>query len=517
MRAPAGWSPVAAMSELSRWQRLGLAVLCGALMTAGHPPVGIPWLMFVAMPVLVWLVHGAPSARSAAWTGWAAGFGYFVTGLHWIGNAFLVDPDKFLLLLPLGVVGLPAGLALFWALAFWAAKRCWARTAWGGALVLSVMLSAVELARGYVLTGFPWALPAYVWLDTPVMQAASWAGPFGLTVITLFLTSLPLTALAERRIAPALVPSALLVALWTWGDFRTPTDMTVSPDRPLMRLVQPNAPQHLKWEPGYREEFYQRALDATSAPPDVPGEDPDLVIWPEMAVFFVPGENPAEVARISQAAGGAPVILGAFHREQRAEGEFLTNAFHTILPGGTLGPRYDKHHLVPFGEYMPLVDLLGQLGLPDFSKGVGFSRGEGPRTLELPGLPSFSPIICYEAIFPYEAVGPERPGWIAQITNDAWFGSFAGPQQHLAQARFRAVEQGLPVVRATNTGISAMIDSYGRMVAKIEMHNFDRLDVRLPDALPPTLYSIVGDISCILLVIGMVFFTIFRHRLFHFD
>ncbi|MEM7684368.1 MAG: apolipoprotein N-acyltransferase [Pseudomonadota bacterium] len=517
MRALTGFSPVAAALGLNRWQRLGLAAFSGVLMTAGQPPVGIPWLMFLAVPILVWLLHGAPSARSAAWTGWAAGFGYFVTGLHWIGNAFLVDPDKFLLMMPLGVMGLPAGLALFWALAFWAAKRCWARVGWHGALVIATMLSAVELARGYVLTGFPWALPAYAWVDTPIMQAASWAGPFGLTFITLVLTGVPLVALAERRFVPVALSLAAFTALWIAGTARVPPEVVTSPTQPLIRLVQPNAPQHLKWEPGYREEFYKRALDATSAPPKTGDQTPDLVIWPEMAVFFVPAENPAEVERIAKAAGGAPVILGAFHREQQADGEFLSNAFHTILPDGTLGPRYDKHHLVPFGEYMPLVGVLGKLGLPDFSQGAGFSRGTGPQTLELPGLPSFSPIICYEAIFPYEAVGPERPAWIAQITNDAWFGSFAGPQQHLAQARFRAVEQGLPVVRATNTGISAMIDSYGRLVASIEMHNYDRLDARLPDALPSTLYSIVGDISFTILLVAMVFFTFLRRHVFRFD
>ncbi|MEL7153286.1 MAG: apolipoprotein N-acyltransferase, partial [Pseudomonadota bacterium] len=287
----------------------------------------------------------------------------------------------------------------------------------------------------------------------------------------------------------------------------------VNADRPLLRLVQPNAPQPLTWEPGYRETFYERLLSATAEEAIDGGARPDLVIWPEMAVHFVPVENPAEMQRIARAARGPAVILGAFHRERRPEGEFLTNAFHTVLPDGALGPRYDKHHLVPFGEYMPLVHLLGRLGLPDFSEGVGFSRGDGPTTLHLPGLPSFSPNICYEAIFPYEVVGQERPEWIAQITNDAWFGSFAGPQQHLAQARFRAVEQGLPVVRATNTGISAMIDPYGRVVESIEMHNYDWLDVSLPKPLPTTPYSIVGDISCILLLLALSFSIMQLYRL----
>lgn len=483
-------------ASLGRWQRLGLAMVAGAVMTTGHPPVGFPWGFFLAMPVLVWLVMAAPSPKAAAWTGWAAGFGYFVTGLHWIGNAFLVEPDKFLLLLPLGVAGLPAGLAIFWALAAWGAKRL-ELPGWRGAMVVATLLGIVELARGYVLTGFPWALPAYIWLDTPILQAASWAGPFTLTVLTLLLTGIPLVALMRREYVAAGAAITVLAALWIAGTVRAPEQTAFADDAPLIRMVQPNAPQHLKWLPGYREDFYRALLEMTAAPP-APGEAaPDLIIWPEMAVHFVPSENPGEVARIAEAANGVPVILGAFYREGPA---FLTNALQTVLPEGRLGPVYHKHHLVPFGEYMPLVWILGELGLPDFSEGLGFSRGGGPQTLRLPGLPAFSPNICYESIFPYEVVGPERPAWIAQITNDAWFGSFAGPQQHLAQARFRAVEQGLPVVRATNTGISAMIDPYGLEVAKIEMHNQRALDVRLPDALEPTIYSIVGDISCIFIV-----------------
>lgn len=509
MNAAAGAAPERWCTGLNRWQRLGLAMLSGAVMTAGHPPINVPWGMFLALPLLTWLMQAAPSGRAVAWTGWAAGFGYFVTSLHWVGNAFLVDPDKFLLLLPLGVLGLPAGLSIFWALAFWLAKKV-DGTGWRAALALATTLSAVELARGYVLTGFPWALPGYVWLETPILQAASWAGPFGLTLITLALCSTPLVAVMRREYLATGIAIIGFLALWISGMVREAEELPSDANSPVIRLVQPNAPQHLKWLPGYREDFYQRLLDATAAPGVDPDTKPDLVIWPEMAVHFVPAENAAEVTRIAQAAKGALVIFGAFHREVRDGREALTNALHTILPDGSLGPRYDKHHLVPFGEYMPFVSLLGKLGLPDFSEGVGFSRGNGPTTLQLPGLPSFSPNICYEAIFPYKVVGSQRPDWIAQITNDAWFGSFAGPQQHLAQARFRAVEQGLPVVRATNTGISAVIDSHGRMVASIAMHNYSMLDVKLPLPLAPTIYSKVGDISCILLILILLIFVLRR-------
>lgn len=509
-----GVAPEQWCAGLNRWQRLVLAMIAGAVMTAGHPPVGVPWGMFLALPVLIWLMHATPSGKAAAWTGWAAGFGYFVTSLHWVGNAFLVDPDKFMLLLPLGVLGLPAGLAIFWAIAFWVARRT-DGAGWRAALALATTLSAVELARGYILTGFPWALPGYVWLETPLLQAASWAGPFGLTLITLILCSVPMVAGFRKQYVPAIAAILAFAALWISGVIREADALPTDPDAPVIRLVQPNAPQHLKWLPGYREDFYQRLLDSTAAPAADGAKRPDLVIWPEMAVHFVPSENPAEVARIAEAAQGAPVILGAFHREVQGDEYSLTNSLHTILSDGTLGPRYDKHHLVPFGEYMPLVGLLSRLGLPDFSEGVGFSRGDGPTTMHLPGLPSFSPNICYESIFPYQVVGPERPNWIAQITNDAWFGSFAGPQQHLAQARFRAVEQGLPVIRATNTGISAVIDSHGRMVASLNMHNYSMMDVNLPLPIPSTIYSIVGDISCTFMILILLMFIFQRPFIRH--
>ena len=216
MTAQALLTPERWCAQRSRWQRLGLAMLCGALITAGHPPVGFPWIVFLALPALTWLMLGAPEGWAAAWTGWAAGFGYFVTSLHWVGNAFLVDPERFLLLLPLGVAGLPAGLAIFWGIAFWLARRV-PVSGWRATLTLATVLAAVELARGYILTGFPWALAGYIWLDTPVMQTVSWAGPFGLTLFTLLFCAIPLVALARREYTAAVIALASVGALWIAG------------------------------------------------------------------------------------------------------------------------------------------------------------------------------------------------------------------------------------------------------------------------------------------------------------
>ncbi|MEO1460482.1 MAG: apolipoprotein N-acyltransferase, partial [Pseudomonadota bacterium] len=198
---------------------------------------------------------------------------------------------------------------------------------------------------------------------------------------------------------------------------------------------------------------------------------PDLILWPEMAVTFPVADYPEAAAQIAEAAAGAPVILGSFHPERSGPETEWLNALVTVIPDGTIGPRYDKHHLVPFGEYMPMKEVMSAIGLQQLAQHGGLSAGTGPAALSVAGLPRFAATVCYEMIFPHQIIGPgPRPDWILTITNDAWFGGFAGPQQHLAQAKFRAVEQGLPVARAANTGISTILDSYGRMQAQLSLH-----------------------------------------------
>ena len=493
-----------------RWQRLGIAILAGAAMTLGHAPVGLPWILFLAVPVLVWLWAVAPSGAAAFWAGWGAGFGYFVTGLHWIGNAFLVNPEKFLWLIPLGVAALPAGLAIFWGLAFWLAKRMQPPGPVLGTLLLAAVLTLAEYARANVLTGFPWALPGYVWIDTPIAQAAAWAGPFGLSFLTLALTGSLLVAIFARQFLAAAAVVLGVAGLFLHGAQRVPDQTAYAPDTAVLRIVQPNAPQHEKWVPGKRETFYERALEATSASADAALGPADLVIWPETSVFFLPALNPEEVARISAAANGTPVIFGGLHAELRDGQEIWFNSMFVAGPDGNLTTRYDKHHLVPFGEYLPFQGLLSAIGLQQFAQAGRFTPGSGPTQIALPGLPVFAPLICYEAIFPDEIVPDARPDWLLQITNDGWFGSFAGPQQHLVQARFRAIEQGLPLVRAANTGISAVIDSYGLIVVFIPMHNYRAVDAKLPLKIDPTLYSRWGDAPALFMIVILLVFSAFR-------
>ena len=504
-------APVQFLGWLARqggWQRLLIAMLAGAAMTLGQPPVSVPWVFLVAVPMLVWLVDTSPAPRVAALVGWGAGFGYFVSGLYWIGHAFLVDAEQFAWLMPFAVTLLPAFLGLFWAVAFALARRLWPQGRWWRVLALAACLTFVEYARAHVLTGFPWGLPGYVWVETPVMQAAAWAGPFGMTLGTLALAPLLVIGVAERRVVPALVPVAVIAVLWFVGQGEAERKSALAATSgPVLRVVQPNAVQKLKWQPEHARTFYERLLSATSAPADPAIGPPEAVIWPETAVTFLPAYKPERRTEIAAAAGGVPVLLGALHGVRKLDGEEAWfNTLTTILPNGELGPRYDKHHLVPFGEYLPYPQVLGLLGLRQIVRQGGFSPGPAPRVIDVPGLPPFSPLICYEMIFPDGVVPADRrPAWLLQITNDGWFGSYGGPQQHLAQARIRAIEQGLPVVRAANTGISAVIDPAGQIIAQLPLHTDGHIDAALPGALAPTLYVRTGDVPAMALVVLVIF------------
>ncbi len=489
--APAAAAPAAWLSARSGWLRWGFALVAGAGLTLGQPPISLPWALFLAVPALVWLVDAAPSPWAAARLGWAAGFGMMVTGFHWMGHAFLVDAERWAWALPFAVTLLPAALALYWAGAFWLAKRLW-RPGWSRALLLAAAIATAELARATFFTGFPWGLPGYAWGETPVMQAARWAGPHGMTLLTLALAAIPLVAGVRHWASWGAL--AVLGLLWADGARRLVAPEPAA-EGTVLRIVQPNAEQHLKWEPGHRELYLRRLMTLSAAPPGEIGP-PDAVIWPETALTFLPQDQPEAVAAVASSARGAPLLTGALFYEPVGGRRRWSNALMAVAPSGEILARYDKHHLVPWGEYLPQRWLLERLGLDAIAGmgGLGFAPGPGPRRLELPGLPPLAPSICYEMIFAHEVVasGP-RPEWILHLTNDAWFGRFAGPQQHLAQARIRAIEQGLPVVRAANTGISAVIDARGRVRKSLPLGTHGAIDATLPAPRPLTLYARTGD------------------------
>ncbi|WP_294614113.1 apolipoprotein N-acyltransferase [uncultured Roseovarius sp.] len=475
---------LAGIPPLRRWL---IVIVTGALAALGQAPFGLWPATLVMFALLFGLFLSTNNWRQAAWLGWAFGTGYFLLALSWIVEPFLVDVARHGWMAPFALLGLAAGLALFFA-----AGLALARAAGGGAPGFIGGLGLSEAARGYLFTGFPWAQPGHVLIDTGALHWASYAGSLGLTALVLGGAVALWHAVAGRwGGVAALVLLGLLLPL---GGALRP-DAAAQSEAPTVRLVQPNAPQHEKWKADKIQGFFDRQILFSQA-----GERrPDLIVWPETAVPVMLNTAAPTLEVISAAAGGVPVIVGL----QRYDGPRLYNSLALIEAGGTVAAVYDKHHLVPFGEYVPFGDWLGRIGIHGLAaqEGQGYSSGPGAQVIGIGDLGRALPLICYEGVFAQDVrAAPERPDFMLLITNDAWFGQVSGPYQHLAQARLRSAEQGLPMIRVANTGVSAMIDATGRITAAIPMGQAGWRDAPLPPPLAPTLYARTGDMVMILLL-----------------
>lgn len=477
-------TPGERIAALTGWRRMALAAVSGAALGMAHTPFGIWPLAFIAGPVLCLLWR----AGGGFGVGWVAGAAFFALTLHWIVEPFLVDAARYGWMAPFALVFMAGGLALFWGGAFWLA----ARIRRGGPAALALAWAGAEALRGWIFTGFPWVLPAYIWVDTPVAQLSSVFGPYGLSLLTL-LAMVALGARSVRVTSPVVLLAVF--GVWIWGDFRSaqPLDETSGP---MVRIIQPNIPQAQKWDPAYTRSNFDKTLALTAAPPQ--GETPpDIIIWPEVAVPFAIDQSPEAQAQIAIAAGGAPVLLGSL--AESPETNRWRNALIALGRDGAPVARYDKSHLVPFGEYMPFgktMEAIGVLALA--GRGLGMEAGAPPRPVSLPDLPAFTPLICYEGVFPGEVrTAADGADWIVLITNDAWFGGWAGPAQHLAHARMRAIETGLPVARAANTGISTLISPYGGVGQTLSLNKSGYVDAKLPKPAAQTIYMQLGTIPSI--------------------
>ncbi len=469
----------------------------GAMMALGQAPVGLWWATLLGLTGLIWLIRREDGAWRAFWLGLFGGAGHFALALSWIVEPFLIDVARHGWMAPFAVLLLSVGLALFWATA--AALGSGARSR---AFGFAVALAAAEMLRGYVFTGFPWAQIGHVWIATPLDQLAAIAGP---EVLTLMTTLAAATAVVWGW-RGAGIAGLVLALVGAAGSWRLSQPLPVDRDVTL-RLVQPNAEQHLKWDASRAQLYFDRLRSMTAA-----GTPADLTIWPETAVPYMLEYSPEVGPMVTASSGGRPVMLGI----QRTAGERFFNSLRVLEQGGIETARYDKQHLVPFGEYVPLGDMLEDwFGLTAFAAQAGntYSAGPGPVVLNLGRFGKVLPLICYEAVFPGEVnATPERADWIVQITNDAWFGVWTGPFQHFAQARLRAVEQGLPLVRVANTGVTAVIDARGRVVAELPFGKMGALDAVLPAALPPTPYSRYGEVPMLVLLAGLGLLTLRRER-----
>lgn len=493
------------------WRALALDLGLGLLAALGQAPWNLWPLTLAALALLCWRIAGAGSARQAGWHALAAGLGHFALAMSWIVEPFLVEPDVYGWMAPFALFFMALGGGLFWALPGWLAGRLAPGFPRQGVAFAALMVLS-DWLRGWIFTGLPWALSGHIWISTPAGQLAASFGAIGLSALTMAASCLP-TACARDRNLRTTLPGALLALLlvaaaWTHGMARLARPLP--PDTAFqIRLVQPNAAQALKWDPYWSEVFFRRLLDLSAArDPGRPA--PDAVIWPETAVNFLLDQSGTAAQDIA-AYTDTPVILGI----QRSAGERYYNSLTEFTKAG-IGPVYDKFHLVPFGEYTPWGDLLSRFGISAFAAqhGFGYSPGAGPRVLRLQSLPPVQPLICYEAVFSRHLIaGADRPQWLLQVTNDAWFGKLSGPWQHLAQARLRAIESGLPLLRAANTGVSAAIDARGGLRATLGLDLAGRIDTPLPSALLPTLWSRWGDLPALLAAVASLVLAAKRRRL----
>ena len=491
--------------SLSPSRSLALAALAGALAGTGQAPFGLLPLSLAGFVGAFILLERAPGPRTAAWVGWATGTAYFIVTLHWIVEPFFVDAARHGWMAPFAIIFLAGGLALFWAGAFWAARRV-ARALPALVFAWPALMTLAEWLRGWVFTGFPWATVGYIWTEWPAIQLAAWLGGAGLTLVTLLGAAIAGGIIAWNWRSPLVILAPLaLTAVSLGGSILEPGPPQGLEGRPVVRIIQPNAPQHEKWDPEHVLTFYNRQLDFTARPAE--GVGPELIVWPESAIPWSGEMAEVALSQISERARGTPVALGI----QRLDpmGRYF-NSMAVVGGGGEALALYDKHHLVPFGEYMPLASVAQAAGITGLAANdaAGFTPGPGPEVLDLGRVGMALPLICYELIFPRNiGEAAVRPDFLLHLTNDAWFGQTAGPQQHLAQARFRAVEQGLPVVRAANTGISAMIDARGRVLSALPLGQAGYLDAPLPEPLPPTFFARAGNlpvlvVAALLLVVA---------------
>jgi apolipoprotein N-acyltransferase len=511
------------------WKRAAIALAAGALSALAMAPFNAWPILFLTIPVAVWLIDGAGAGRlggvpAAALSGWWFGFGYFVAGLYWVGYAFLVDAEMFAWLLPFAVMGLPAGLALFMALGFALARLVWTPDAFR-ILSLASALTFTEWLRGHILTGFPWNAFGYALTEPLALaQSASLVGLWGLTFIAIAVFASPAILTDDRAVTrrpwiALTLALAVLAAMGIYGVLRLAGQPTQYVHKVKLRLMQPNLKQDVKFNYAAKQAVMDKYLslsDRATGPQSSGVRDATILIWPESAFpFFLTREADAMAQIANLLPPGTVLVTGAIRPPDQPAGTQVTRAYNSIYVidhDGTILSVYDKLHLVPFGEYLPFQSAMEKLGFVQITKmRGGFIPGDRRRTMTVPNAPSMLPLICYEAIFPGDIVpGSERPGWIVNLTNDGWFGISTGPYQHLQQARLRAVEEGLPVVRAANTGISAVIDPFGRIVAHLGLGTEGVLDSALPKSASPTIFSRFRDIPAALAVALSTIFVVRR-------
>lgn len=503
--------------------RLLVPFLAGAVMVLALPPYDLWPALWAGFSSFYLILLWSQTKLRAFWAGWMFGFGYFVFGLSWIANALLVDGSTYSWVIPLAIAGLPALLATFTGLACLLCLTFMDMTKLRGFLGFCGTIAMAEWTRGHIFTGFPWNLYGYGWSGVDAMaQSVSLFGSYGLTLLTIGWAALPGFLLVwiapmSRKALFSAVLYGLMAGLFLWGHARLNGNPTEFDDRLTLRIIQPSIPQSMKWDQQKASESFRLIADLSKNDGAVNGKA-ILVIWPETAVTQAIIDDEVAQAELrdifNQYPGQVFLATGLLRWEESARKTDYYNSIGIYDSAINRIATYDKSHLVPFGEYIPFSRWLpaNPFVAPD-----GFGSGNGPTILGLPvkggHVFRFSPMICYEVIFPSAVVKRgSNPDLILNVTNDGWYGVSNGPRQHVEITRFRAIEEGLPVARAANTGVSAVIDPYGRYIWKSRLMELTASNVPLPKpATVPTLYSKTSDLMMLCLA-GLFILAALRKR-----
>ncbi|WP_442579668.1 apolipoprotein N-acyltransferase [Mesorhizobium sp. ASY16-5R] len=477
------------------WRRSLAAFLAGALLVLTQAPYDFFAAGFVSFPVLAWLLDGATAPTSASVlgrlrpafaVGWWFGFGYFLAGLWWIGSALLVEADSFAWALPFAVLGVPILLAFYYGFATVLARLLWSDGI-GRIAALAFGFGVAEWLRIFLFTGFPWNEIGYAAMPVPLlMQSVSVVGLIGMNALAVFVFAMPAMLSSARHRRAGLAVAAILCLLHAgFGLYQLSRPAGDGERRLAVRIVQPSVDMSQKWNPAEEERVFGDLMRLSAEPPAAGHTKPQLILWPETSVPFLFTDRPDALAAIgAMLTDGQMLMAGAVRSEgdgsQRAT--LYYNSVVAIDAGGEIVDAVDKIHLVPFGEYLPFADVLERIGLKQLVAGpMNFAAGTLRKAIALPGGLLSTPFICYEIIFPdLVAIDVASSDIIVNVTNDAWFGNTPGPYQHFRQAQVRAVETGLPVVRAANTGISGAVDPNGRVIDALAIDARAFIDVDLP-------------------------------------
>lgn len=472
-------------AKLLRHYRLA-SFLGGWLAVAALPPFYLLPVLLISFPLLLWLINRSPTAGQAFRTGYYFGFAFFAFGFSWINHALLLDAASFGWLVPIVFLACGFFFGLFIAFPAWlswyfAQKP---RGALNQYLAFAALWVIFEWLRSFFLSGFPWNLlgTSLVFSDN-LIQAASLGGTYLLSLLVLLATGAPFLWLADRRpgrlVAAAGIPLVIFLSLWLFGAWRIQAH-PCQPSETVLRLVQPAIPQTLKWNPAVLEDNLNRHIKMSQQPGF---EAVDFVIWSETAFPYLLEQDVYHRGLLQYAIPPkGRLITGAVRYQPLGDKDYHAyNSMFIIEPDGKIVAHYDKSHLVPFGEYIPLRRFLPQWVRPVVSAAGNFQPGSGPAVIRLPDQPSLGGLICYEVIFPHRIVNPaDRPQWLVNLTNDGWYGDSAGPWQHLAATRLRAAEEGITIARAAGSGVSALISPLGIVIDQISLHKEGVLDVKLP-------------------------------------